>query len=457
MTDIFARRALLPGGWANGVRLSFNAEGIVTAVETGVAPRPNELDLGSRILLPAPANLHSHAFQRGMAGMTEHRSGHADDFWSWRTLMYRFLDVLTPEAVAAIAALAYVEMLEAGYAAVGEFHYVHHQPGGEPYDDIAELSRHIFAAAAATGIGLTHLPVLYSHGGAGGVDLAGGQLRFGCDLDRFAELFQAARDGIEQGPADWAIGVAPHSLRAIVPEQLTEVAALAPDGPIHIHIGEQRREVREIEAWLGARPVSWLMDRVGVDARWCLVHATHMDEAETVALARSQAAAGLCPVTEANLGDGAFNGRLYLAEAGRFGIGTDSNVRISLAQELRQLEYSQRQRHEARNVMAAPDRSTGNTLYRKALEGGAQALGRNSGALAVGRLADLVAIDGDDVTLCALGDDQIVDGWIFAAGDGLVRDVWSAGRHCVADGRHVARDAAESRYRSVMKALVEAL
>jgi len=457
MTGIFAHRALLPEGWADRVRLTFDEAGFITSVESGAAAQATDMDLGSGILLPAPANLHSHAFQRAMAGMTEHRSGRQDDFWSWRTLMYRFLDLLTPDAVEAIAALAYVEMLEAGYAAVGEFHYVHHQPGGAPYDDIARLSQSIFAAAASTGIGLTHLPVLCSHGGAGGAGLTGGQLRFGCDSERFARLFEAASDAVRDGPADWAIGIAPHSLRAILPEQLTEAVALVPDGPIHIHIAEQQKEVRDVEAWLGARPVEWLLDHAPVDARWCLVHATHMSAAETRALAQSGAVAGLCPITEANLGDGAFNGRLYLADGGRFGVGSDSNIRIALSEELRQLEYSQRQRHEARNVLAASDRSTGRLLYGKALDGGARALKRDSGALAAGLLADLVSIDGDALALCALSDDQILDGWIFAADDRLVRDVWSAGRHCVTGGRHRMRDAVDGNYRRVMKALIEAL
>ncbi len=455
MTDVFARKALLADGWHDDVRVIFDESGIINAIGTG--REPQEDDVATDVLLPAPGNLHSHAFQRAMAGMTEHRSSGQDDFWSWRTLMYRFLDVLTPEAIEAIAALVYVEMLEAGYASVGEFHYVHHQPGGDAYDNIAELSARIAAAADKTGIGLTHLPVLYSYGGAGKAELAGGQLRFGCDLERFEKLHAAARDAMKDLPGDCTIGIAPHSLRATAPEQFERIVAIAGNGPVHIHIAEQQKEVRDVQAWLGARPVEWLLANVPVDDRWCLIHATHMNEAETRDMARAGAVAGLCPITEANLGDGAFNGNSFLGHGGRFGVGSDSNVRISLSEELRQLEYSQRQRHEARNVMASVAQSTGRLLYDKVLDGGAAALGRNTGVLQVGKLADMVAIDGDHLALCGLKADRLLDGWVFAADDGLVRDVWSAGRHCVRQGRHIERMSVEQAYRSTMTDLMAKL
>ena len=453
MTALFAQRALLPRGWAERVRLEIDETGRLSSVTADSAPQPGDQHLGSGVLLPAPGNLHSHAFQRAMAGMTEYRSARHDDFWSWRNLMYRFLDVLRPDEIEAIAALVYVEMQEAGYAAVGEFHYVHHQPGGDSYDNIAELSDRIYAAAGATGIGLTHLPVLYSHGGAGRQALAGGQLRFGNDLDRFATLHQAAATGLKSLPGDCRIGVAPHSLRATDPEQLKQLKDRFGSGPIHIHVAEQVREVEEIDAWLGARPVAWLLDNVDMDARWCCIHATQMDDRETAGLARSGAVAGLCPITEANLGDGIFDGQAFAEAGGRYGVGSDSNIRISLSEELRQLEYSQRLRHRARNVLAQ-DGSTGETLYRQILFGGAAALGRDSGALEAGRLADLVAIDADHVALCGLGTGQLLDGWIFAADDAVVRDLWSAGRHCVHDGRHRQRDAVEQRFRDTMRQLI---
>ncbi len=457
MTSVFATRALLPEGWSDDVRLTVDEAGLIGSVEGGVTPKSADRHLGAGILLPAPGNLHSHAFQRAMAGMTEHRSGQQDDFWSWRTLMYRFLEVLNPDDVEAIAALVYVEMLEAGYAAVGEFHYVHHQPHGGPYANIAELGERIAAAASQTGIGLTHLPVLYTYGGAQRQELTGGQLRFGCDLDRYGDLVQASRAVIGRLPDDCRLGVAPHSLRATAPDQIEAAIALAGSGPVHIHIAEQQREVREIEAWLGARPVEWLLGHAPVDHKWCLIHATHMTEAETSGVVSSGAVAGLCPITEANLGDGAFNGKQFLGEGGRFGVGSDSNVRIALSEELRQLEYSQRQAHQARNVMATQAASTGSLLYCKALDGGAAALQRSAGALEPGRLADMVVVDGSHPSLLALDGDHLLDGWIFAADDRVVRDVWSAGRHCVTEGRHRHRDGVERRYRATMTDLLQRL
>lgn len=455
MKSIFAYQALLPDGWANNVRVGIDAAGTIASVERGTGPVEGDLTLGSGVLLPAPGNLHSHTFQRAMAGMTEHRSARKDDFWTWRTLMYRFLEVLEPDEIEAIAALVYLEMLESGYAAVAEFHYVHHQPGGGSYGNIAELSERIFAAADTTGIGLTHLPVLYSYGGADRAALSGGQKRFGCDLARFAELHAAARNAMAGLPQDFVLGLAPHSLRATAPDQYDNIAVLGGAGPIHIHAAEQQKEVRDIEAWLGARPVQWLLDHADINANWCLIHTTHMTEAETRALAKSGATAGLCPITEANLGDGVFNGPIYLDAGGCLGVGSDSNIRVSLSEELRQLEYSQRLRHEARNVMATQEVTTGALLYDKALNGGARALQRNSGALETGKLADMVALDGDHVALCGLRPEQYLDGWIFASDDRLVRDVWSGGRHCVSNGRHKARDAVERRYSAALKGLMD--
>jgi len=448
MTAIFARHALLPDGWASDVRIEVAPDGAIASV------RPGTPDPGGppRILLPAAANLHSHAFQRAMAGMTEHRGPERDSFWTWRTLMYRFLDHLTPEDVEAVAALAYLEMQEAGFAAVAEFHYLHHQPGGAPYADPAELSTRIFVAAAETGIGLTHLPVLYSYGGAGGVPLAGGQLRLGNDLDAFLRLAEAARAAARALPADTRHGLAPHSLRAVSPEQLR---ALPADGPLHMHIAEQPQEVADVRSWLGARPVEWLLGNLDVGPGWCLIHATHMTPAETEGLARSGAVAGLCPITEANLGDGVFDGPAFLAAGGVFGIGSDSNVRIALNEELRQLEYAQRLRSGGRNVLSTEPGATGASLYARALSGGAAALDRPSGAIRPGLIADLVALDAHHVAFAGLVPDQFLDGWIFAAGDGVVRDLWSAGRHCVRDGRHIARDRIEARYRATLRALID--
>lgn len=442
---LFAPLALLPEGWARDVRLSLR-DGRIREISVGVAPRSGDMVLSQRALLPAPANLHSHTFQRAMAGMTERRGPTADSFWTWRRLMYKFLDHLTPEQVEVIAGFAFVEMLEQGFGSVAEFHYLHHRPGGLPYKNLAEMSDRIAAAAKTTGIGLTLLPVLYSHGGAAGAPLNGGQQRFGCDLDQFLKL----RGATHLPHADSALGTAPHSLRATTPDQLRALVTTCPTGPMHMHAAEQVEEVTQIEAWLGRRPVEFLRDEIGLDPRWCLIHATQMTEAETRDLAASGAVAGLCPITESSLGDGIFNGPGFFAAGGRFGLGTDSNIQISIAAELRTLEYSQRLRDKARNVLAPGGASTGQTLFMGALAGGARALGRETGAIQVGAWADLMTLDRDHATLAPLDDGQLLDGWIFAGPQGAVREVWSAGRHVVRDGRHIGRDKIEADWRRVM-------
>jgi len=458
MTRLFARRALLPEGWADDVRVSIGGDGRIESVERGAGPESSDTDLGRRILLPAPGNLHSHAFQRAMAGMTEYRSAGRDSFWTWRDLMYKFVERLTPEQVEAVAALVYMEMLEAGYAAVGEFHYLHHDPEGRPYERLAEMSERVVAAAGAAGIGLTHLPVFYAQGGAGVQPLQPAQSRFGNDLERFARLVEAARGLVnEHLEHDARVGIAPHSLRATTPEQLETLTDTFASGPIHIHIAEQPAEVEEVEQWLGERPVAWLLDNVRVDANWCLVHATHMNDRETVALAESGAVVGLCPITESNLGDGVFNGPAFVRAGGEFGIGSDSNVRIALAEELRVLEYSQRLRDRSRNVLLSVDGSVGAFLYRRVLRGGARALARKSGAIESGAWADLVAIDGGHVAFHGSRDDRILDAWVFAADDRVVTDVWSAGRHAVEAGRHVNRDTIIDDYRRATAKLFDEL
>jgi formimidoylglutamate deiminase len=386
--------------------------------------------------------------------MTETRAAGRDSFWTWRDLMYRFVDRLTPEQIEAIAALAFVEMLESGFAAVGEFHYVHHQRGGARYADIAELSNRIFAAAGAAGIGLTHLPVLYTYGGAGQLPLAAGQRRFGTDVDGFLTLVDRVRVNLLYAPADARVGIAPHSLRATSPGDLAAALATHQGSPVHIHAAEQPKEVEDIQAWLGARPVEWLLENADVNVNWCLIHATHMSADETLRLAASGAVAGLCPTTEANLGDGTFNGPAFLNAGGAFGVGSDSNVLISLAGELRTLEYSQRLRDLARNVMVVGEGSVGSTLYLGAARGSARALARNAGEIRVGLLADMVAVDSAAPALCALSRDQLLDGLVFAANDDVVTDVWSAGRHVVRSGRHKDRDRIMSSYRAAVTELL---
>ncbi len=454
MTTIFANRALLADGWAENLRLEVR-DGRISRLTPNAAAMQGDTRVDT--LLPALSNLHSHAFQRAMAGMTEYSLAGRDSFWTWRELMYRFTAHLTPDQVQAIAALVYLEMQEAGYAAVGEFHYLHHQPGGQPYDRLAELSDRIMAAAGETGIGLTHLPVLYSYAGVGEKPLEPGQQRFGNDVDRFCTLVDQARGALGSLPGDCRVGIAPHSLRATSPADLAQVIAAQGTGPIHIHIAEQPKEVAEVQAGLRARPVEWLLANAPVDANWCLIHATHMTEAETRAMAASGAVAGLCPITEANLGDGPFNGPTYLTAGGAFGVGSDSNVLISLTEELRTLEYSQRLRDLSRNVLVVGEGSVGLTLYCGAAMGGAQALDRDAGQIAEGKLADLVAIDSQNPALCALRSDQVLDGLVFASRDSVVTDLWSAGRHQVRNGRHIHRDRIIASYRTAIGGLLSAL
>jgi len=346
MTALWFETALLPDGWAKGVRLSVTG-GLIAAVETGVVARPG--DERGAIGLPGVGNLHSHAFQRAMAGLAETRSPAGEDFWSWREVMYRFVGTLTPADVEAIAAQAYAEMLESGFTSVGEFHYLHNDIDGIPYADPAEMARRIAAAAEAAGIGLTLLPVFYAHGGFGGAALSGRQARFHCSFESFAQLHHHIKGALSHLPGA-RVGIAPHSLRAVTPDELAAILPLAPNGPIHIHLAEQIAEVETCLAWSGARPVAWLLDHAEVDARWCLVHATHMDASETARLAASGATAGLCPITEADLGDGLFPAGPYLAAGGAFGVGSDSNVRIDLSEELRLLEWGQRLARRARGV-----------------------------------------------------------------------------------------------------------
>ena len=451
---IFAKQAKLSTGWASNVRVT-HADGRITDIAPNQTPDAHDTCVDT--LLPALANLHSHSFQRAMAGMTEYRMAGKDSFWTWRDLMYRFTANLTPEHIEAIAAFVFLEMQEAGYASVGEFHYLQHQAGGATYDDLGELSSRIATAAAKTGIGLTHLPVLYTYGGAGQMPLEAGQARFGNSVDRFNDLVARARDVVAHLPADCQVGIAPHSLRATSPDDLKAVLAAHTAGPVHIHIAEQPKEVADISAWLGARPVEWLLANADVTTNWCLIHATHMTADETTKMAKSGAVAGLCPVTEANLGDGPFNGPSYLEAGGAFGVGSDSNVLISLTEELRTLEYSQRLRDVARNVMVVGEGSVGDTIYTGAAKGGEQALGRGAGEIAVGELADVVAIDSAAPSMCALRQDQILDGLVFAAKDDVVTDVWSAGRHAVQSGRHVKRDDIVAAYKLAMQSLMASL
>jgi len=448
--SLFFSRALLPEGWAGNVRITV-ADGAVSAVETDAVQAPGEADLG--VVLPGLSNVHSHAFQRAMAGLTEERGpNEGDDFWSWRALMYRFLDRGGPEEIEAITALAFAEMLEGGFTRVGEFHYLHNDPDGQAYADRGELAGRIAAAADQTGIALTLLPVFYAHAGFGGTPPAHGQRRFINNIDGFSKLMDESRR-IASSLPDAVVGVAPHSLRAVTPEEIAAVVPMAGGGPVHIHAAEQTKEVQDCLGWSGARPVQWLLDNVGLDRRWCLIHATHLTADETTRMARSGAVAGLCPVTEANLGDGVFPAVDFFAQGGTFGVGTDSNVLIDAGGELRALEYSQRLTRRGRAVLADKEASTGGTLYRRALAGGAQATQGTTG-IAVGQAADFVSLETDDLAYAGRSDDALLDSLVFAGPKRAIRTVWRRGRAVVENGRHVGRDAIEARYRRALDAVL---
>ncbi|WDY58421.1 formimidoylglutamate deiminase [Pseudomonas sp. PSKL.D1] len=435
MPAYFAERALLPSGWANNVRLEVADDGHLALIQADASAERAERLNGP--LLPGMPNLHSHAFQRAMAGLAEVAGNPNDSFWTWRDLMYRLVGKVSPDQMEVIARQLYIEMLKAGYTSVAEFHYVHHDVSGQPYADPAELSRRISAAAASSGIGLTLLPVLYSHSGFGGQAPNDGQRRFINSTEHYLKLQAQLTPLLAAQPAQ-QVGLCFHSLRAVTPEQIAEVlAASSKHCPVHIHIAEQQKEVDDCLAWSGLRPLQWLYRHVDVDARWCLVHATHAEADEVAAMARSGAVAGLCLTTEANLGDGIFPAVDFLAQGGRMGIGSDSHVSLSVVEELRWLEYGQRLRDQRRNRLYREDQPmVGRTLYDAALAGGAQALGQAVGELAVGKRADWLVLDGADPYIAMADGDAILNRWLFAGGDRQVRDVMVNGQWVVRQGRH---------------------
>jgi formimidoylglutamate deiminase len=454
---LFARHALLADGWRRDVLIAWDGAGDLVRVEPDAAA-PQDVAQADYVL-PGMINLHSHAFQRALGGLTERAAGldngTPDSFWTWRDLMYRFANRITPEQMEAVAAQLYVECLRHGYTAVCEFHYLHRDTDGALYADPAETARRIAAAAHTAGIGLTLLPVMYAWAGFGETPLKPEQRRFRSDPALVLRIVEAL-EGL-RGP-QLEVGAAPHSLRAVAIDQLNELARALPDGrPLHIHIAEQALEVRQCLDATGRRPVEWLLDQANVDARWCLVHATHLSEGEVAALARSGAVAGLCPTTEANLGDGLFPLAPYLAAGGRFGIGSDSHVSQSPVEELRWLEYGQRLLHGRRNIAASAGRhDVAAFLWQHALLGGAQASGRRLGMLAPGRRADLLVLDSDHPNLDGAAPDDVPGRFLFCGNDNLVRDVLAGGRWTVRNGRHPDQDAIAARYKRALHQLREA-
>lgn len=456
MATYFADHALLPDGWATRVRIEVDAGGSIAAVLANAEAEGAERLAGP--LLPGMPNLHSHAFQRAMAGLAEVRGSPEDDFWSWRELMYKFAGRITPQQATAVARHLYVEMLKSGYTAVAEFHYVHNDPSGRPYADPAEMSLAHVAAARESGIALTMLPVLYSHGNFGAAPLGPRQQRFRTAPEDILATVRAVRRA-SAGHEDLNCGVAPHSLRAAGLEGLRELLSgletIDAVAPVHIHIAEQTREVDDCVASTGRRPVDWLLEHLQVDQRWCLVHATHLNESEMLGLARSGAIAGLCPTTEGNLGDGIFTLPGYRAAGGRYGIGSDSHVSRDPFEELRLLEYVQRLALRKRNVVVGRvSAAVGTTLWLEAAAGGAQAMGRKMGALASGQRADFVVLEGERPDLAGKSGDMIANAAIFSGTQGLVRDVMVGGRWQVRAGRHALEDSASRDYARAVRELL---
>lgn len=439
---LFASHALLPSGWAREVSLEWDEKGVLTSVTPGSAPRAGSAS-ASGPLLPGMPNLHSHAFQRAFAGLTEHRGPgqENDSFWSWRELMYRFAGAITPEQLRLIATALYVEMLAAGYTSVCEFHYLHHNASGQPYADDTTLSTCLIEAATEAGIGLTLLPVLYQTSGFGAQPPTSRQRRFVHQTDNLLRLLDRLKPVCENRGA--RLGLAPHSLRAVPPEALSHaidgLTALDATAPIHIHIAEQTAEVEACLAWSGQRPVQWLLDHAPVDRRWCLVHATHMDTVESRRAAQSGAVAGICPSTEANLGDGIFDAVTWRANGGHWGVGSDSHACVNAAEELMQLEYSQRLASHQRNVLASESQpSVASAMTLDAVAGGAQASGRAIAGLAVGQRFDAVALNAQDPLLQELPTAELMlAAHVFASHRrSAIHDVWVDGQARVRRGSH---------------------
>ncbi|MBR0657709.1 formimidoylglutamate deiminase [Neoroseomonas oryzicola] len=449
MRSMVFAEALLPEGWRRDVRVEVDADGRIATVTPDAAP-------GRLVALPGMPDLHSHAFQRGMAGLTEHAGASDDSFWTWRELMYRFLAHLTPEDVEAIATLAYAEMLEGGFTRVGEFHYLHHAPDGTPHADRAEMAVRIAAAAQATGINLTLLPSFYAHGEIGGAPPVPGQRRFLNDLDGFAALVEGSRRAIAGLPGA-NLGLAPHSLRAATIEEIRAVAAMARHGePLHIHAAEQVKEVEASIRILGLPPIAALLEAGLLSDRWCLIHATHGTAGELAQVAACGAVSGLCPVTESNLGDGIFPAPGFREAGGLFGVGTDSNVLISAPLELRTLEYSQRLALRSRNVLAPRGGSTGQALWQSAVAGGSRALAAGPAGIAPGAWADLVLLDPAAPAFAARSGERMLDSLLFAARDGAIHEVWVRGTRVVADGVHPLRARAERRVAAILARILAA-
>ncbi len=450
-SKIWANSALLASGWADSVEITVDTNGSIATISPAMPYSDGDK---VEILIPAIPNVHSHAHQRAMAGLGERAGDTQDSFWTWRKVMYHYLERIQPEHLFHIATQLYLEMLKAGYSCVGEFQYLHHDLNGQAYENRAEMSLQCLQAARQVGIGFTALPVLYRYGGFGSAAALEGQKRFLNDADGFSEIVKTLQTAVSND-ANCSVGIAPHSLRAINRELLSEVIASLDDlAAIHVHVAEQTKEVDDCLDWCGMRPVEWLFDNFEVAQNWCLIHATHINESETANMASSGCVAGLCPTTEANLGDGFFNAREYFAQQGCWAIGSDSHISIDPVEELRWLEYGMRLQTRSRNILASSTTAnTGRNLLDGALAGGARACGRSIGSIAPDHRADFVVLDHEHPRLYGRNKDDLIDSWIFSGNSNLVRDVYIGGNKLIENGYHAGEDTIARNYRDTLDQL----
>ena len=455
MHKLYAEKILIGNEWRNNVTISIASNGKILSLESG---KDTNADRLNGVVIPGMVNCHSHAFQRAFAGFSEYRSGSKDSFWSWRDIMYRFVAKLSPHDAHIITKFVYIQMLKAGYTSVGEFHYLHHQANGKPYQNPAEMSEQVIEAASAAGIAITHLPVLYSHSNFGEKSPIQAQARFIHSTDAYLRLVEKIQQQYSS-ISNFSLGIAPHSLRAVSESQLRKIIpairSIDSKAPIHIHIAEQVQEVRDCEAFYGKRPVDWLLDNFETDANWCLIHATHTTQSELVKMAKSGAVVGICPSTEANLGDGIFATQEFVNQQGKFAIGSDSHISINVAEELRLLEYGQRLRKHQRAVLTGDVcSSVGQFLYSQACEAGADAIGQDIGVIGVGKRADFIILNSNHPSLFCKDDSFILDAAIFACDQLPVQDVYVAGRRIIESGHHQQEQNVVDEYRKVLTCLV---
>lgn len=453
---LWAPQAWLNGHWEHNVCLAVDTQGHWADITPNVPTPPTHATVLPGPVLPGLVNAHSHAFQRAFAGLAERRESAADDFWSWRDRMYGVALRITPAQLRAVAAQLYVELLQGGYTQVCEFHYLHHQPDGQPYADEATMAWAVADAAADAGLGLTVLPVLYERAGFAQPTLRPDQRRFAGTPDVIARLQATVQTS---GRPRVNAGVAIHSLRAASADSIDALLAQVGDAdmPIHIHVAEQMQEVRDCLAATGQRPIAWLGQRWPMDARWQLVHATHTEQAEIDTVARSGAGIVICPSTEGNLGDGFADLPAWLAAGVPMAVGSDSHVNRQWAEELRWLEYGQRLRLQQRNVAAAPTQqpATAARLFDAALHAGGPAAGQRVWGLTRGARADALVLDVQTPGLLGVPASHRLDALVFATNTSALREVYVAGHKLVHAGRHVEQDRIARAFESTMQALWE--